>query len=86
MLEVRPRFREAEHWTDHNGIVVETTTDAGGGVSAAFINSGDWLMYRDLNLTNVNDISIRVASNTQGGTIQARTGSVTGPVAGTSSG
>jgi len=81
-LELQPRRREGEHWTEQNGVVAEETTDTGGGFSAAFINNGDWLMFRDMNLINVDDISLRVASATQGGTIEARVGGVNGEVIG----
>jgi len=81
-LELRPRLREAEHWTEANGLIPEATTDIGGGLNEAFINSGDWLMFRDMNLVNVDEIDIRVASNTRGGTIEARIGSISGHVVG----
>ena len=74
VLELRPRLREAEHWTEQSGLQTEATTDTGGGLNAAFINSGDWLMFRDMNLINVEAINIRVASALQGGTIEARVG------------
>lgn len=81
-LELRPRLREAEHWTQASGVKTESTTDIDGGDNVAFINSGDWLMFRDMNLVNVDEIDIRVASNTSGGTIEARIGGVSGHVIG----
>jgi len=81
--ELWPRFREAEHWTEQSGVVAEETTDIGGGFSAAYIENGDWLMFRDTNLINVNQIDMRVASETLGGTIEARIGGVSGEVIGT---
>jgi len=81
-VELRPRMREAEHWTQANGLVPEATTDIGGGLSAAFINSGDWLMFRDINFVNVDEIDIRVSSATAGGTIEARIGNVSGQIIG----
>ena len=81
-IELRPRLREAEHWTETNGVIAEVTTDIGGGHSAAFINNGDWLMFRDMNLINVDEIHIRVASATAGGTIEAHIGGVFGHVVG----
>ena len=83
VAELRPRFREAEHWTEQSGVETEATLDIDGGLSAAFINNGDWLMFRDMNLVNVDEINVRVASATQGGTIQARIGGVTGQIVGT---
>jgi len=82
-LELQPRLREAEHWTMQSGVQAEPATDIGGGFSAAYINSGDWVMFRDMNLVNVNEIDVRVSSATPGGTIQARIGGVNGQVVGT---
>ena len=83
VISLQPRFREAEHWTAQSGVIAEATTDIGGGNSAAFINHGDWTSYRDINLGGVDHILVRVASDTQGGTIEARIGDPNGPIVGT---
>lgn len=40
-----PARIEAEDYTDMEGLVLETCTDAGGGENIAYINTGDWWEY-----------------------------------------
>lgn len=73
---LQPRRKEAEHFTAHHGIVIEKCEDAeGGGLAAcAYIETGDWTSYAPINLLNIDALRFRVASATEGGTIDVRLG------------
>jgi len=66
------------------GVQVETTIDtAGGGSNIGFIEDGDYTSYKPFNLTDITEARFRVASAGQGGTIELRYDSPTGPLLGT---
>ena len=78
---LNPTEFETEHFEQQQGIQVEATID--GGKSVAFINSGDWTRYKEINLEQVRKIHMRVASATAGGRIEMRLDRLDGPLAGT---
>ncbi|MBE2320930.1 ThuA domain-containing protein [Solirubrobacter sp. CPCC 204708] len=66
------------------GVTTETTTDtAGGGLNIGFIEDGDYVSYKPVNLKDVTAMKFRVASAGAGGTIEVRSGSPTGTLIGT---
>ncbi len=84
------RRKRAEHFsttgrvpgstaTGDPGVTEETTTDAGGGNSAAFIENGDYISFKRMNFENLTSIDFRVASAGAGGKIELRMDSATGP-------
>jgi len=75
--------RQAESFSSASGVTALAKSGANGGQVLAYIESGDWAAYNGLDLTGVTAFRARVASAGAGGTIQVRTGSVTGPVLGT---
>jgi endoglucanase len=54
---------EAETYTAMSGVVKETTTDAGGGQSIGYIDTGDWMDY-NINVSSSGSyaVNLRVAS------------------------
>ncbi len=86
---LQPRRKQAEHFSAQSGIVLEKCDDEGGGVACAYIENGDWVNYSPINLLNIDALRFRVASDTQGGTIEVRLGApdgtllATAPVANT---
>ncbi|MFC7640287.1 discoidin domain-containing protein [Streptosporangium lutulentum] len=52
------------------------------GTYVGAIENGDWLSFTPYNLTGVTGVTARVSSANAGGTLEFRTGSVTGPLAG----
>ena len=61
---------EAEMFKDHNGIRMETTTDAGGGFNAGSTDDNDWMSY-PINIPTGGNytLQVRVASPYSGGTL-----------------
>jgi hypothetical protein len=60
---------QAESFNAHSGVVVETTTDAGGGQNIGHLANGDWARYDNVNFgsTSPVDFVARVASGAPGG-------------------
>jgi PKD repeat protein len=92
---LQPRLKQAEYFvgtgrtadgrgTDAAGVQNETTTDAGGGQAAAFIQDGDWVSYSPYNLEDLDSVTYRVASGGAGGTIELRVDAPDGPLVATS--
>ncbi|WP_432842676.1 DUF1996 domain-containing protein [Dactylosporangium sp. CA-092794] len=75
---------QAEAFAAQSGAQVETTVDTGGGQDVAYLADGDWLRYDgvDLGAAGALSVAARVASAGTGGTgtVELRTGSLTGPV------
>lgn len=66
---------EAENWSAMSGVQTETTIDAGGGLNAGWIDTGDWMDY-NVNVSSAGsyNVSFRVASQPGGGQLQLRSG------------
>ncbi|WP_068782593.1 carbohydrate-binding protein [Paenibacillus sp. GM2] len=69
---------EAEAWDAMSGVQTESTSDTGGGLNVGWINTGDWMDY----FVNVAEsgtytVEYRIASNTNAGEIQLRSGQTT---------
>ncbi|MGI5239400.1 DUF1996 domain-containing protein [Dactylosporangium sp. CA-139066] len=75
---------QAEAYAAQSGVQLETTVDAGGGQDVAYLADGDWMRYDgvDLGPAGALTVGFRVASAGTGGTgtVELRTGSLTGPV------
>ncbi|MFD4975499.1 ThuA domain-containing protein [Streptomyces sp. NPDC058424] len=83
---LQPKHKQAEHFsatgrvsdskaTTAHGIRTETTGDPlGGGLNIGYIRDGDWWSFDPVNLSNIDAIRLRVASNNSGGTVQVRQG------------
>lgn len=89
VLVLQPKTREAEHFdftggVDGDGVSVEDTGDeAGGGQNITDIADGDYWGWDPMNLTNIDEISLRAASADGGATVEVRTGAQDGPVVAT---
>ncbi|MGI5238369.1 galactose-binding domain-containing protein [Dactylosporangium sp. CA-139066] len=81
-IVLQPRHRQAEHFGSSSGnlTVYNTTTAEGSYVGA--IDNGDWVAFTPYNLAGATGVTARVASATAGGTLEFRTDSPTGPLAG----
>jgi hypothetical protein len=76
---------QAESFSQQQGIVVEGTTDTGGGQNIGFIANGDWARYSNINFgsTPARTFRARVASGAGGGVsglVQVRLDSPTAAV------
>ncbi len=78
---LRPRRLQTEAFTTNKGTVVEPVTDPQGGVaSVAYIDDADHVSYAPVNFAGVSSLRFRVASATQGGTIEVRVDAPDGPL------
>lgn len=76
-----PKVRQAEHYDTVSGITMVPTSDAtGGGSDVASIDHGDYLSFWSMNLTNIQQIGLRVNSALSGGTVEVHADSPTGPL------
>lgn len=71
---------EAEDYNDMSGIQTENSTESGENVG--WINNGDWLRFDNINLSGISNMDARIATRNAGGTIEVRTGSLTGTLIG----
>jgi len=62
---------EAESYESMSGVATETTTDTGGGLNVGWIDTGDWMYYRNqpvgIPVTTNYKVTYRVASRDGGG-------------------
>lgn len=65
-------YVQAENYSDMNGILIENTTDTGGGQDVGWIDTNDWMTYSNINIPTAGKYTIayRVASLSSGGTLQ----------------
>ena len=88
---LQPKLKQAEYFattgrtadgrgTGDPGVTTEATTDVGGGLSAAFIEDGDWISFNPYNLEDLNKVTFRVASGGAGGIIELRYDAADGPL------
>jgi hypothetical protein len=79
--------RQAESFQQQNGVIVEATSDSGGGQNIGAVNNGNWTRYNGINFgsTPARQFSARVASGAGGGVsglVEVRLDSPTGAVQG----
>ncbi len=67
---------EAENYSAMSGVWNEATADVGGGKNTGNINTGDWMLYNNIEVpvSGTYKITYRVASLSTGGTFQLKTG------------
>ena len=92
---LQPKTKQAEFYastgripgaatTGDPGVVTEDAADdQGGGKDIGFIDDGDYVSYKPVNLTNLNEMRFRVASAGDGGTIEVHLDSPSGTLVGT---
>ncbi|GAB3860363.1 DUF1996 domain-containing protein [Dactylosporangium cerinum] len=73
---------QAEAFAAQSGVQVETTVDTGGGQNVAYLANGDWMRFDGVDLGPAGTLTAaaRVASAVGNGTVELRTGSVSGPL------
>ena len=92
---LQPKTKQAEFYastgripgaatTGDPGVVTEDAADdQGGGKDIGFIDDGDYVSYKPVNLTNLTELRFRVASAGDGGTIEVHLDSPSGTLVGT---
>jgi len=75
---------EAEDYDAKSGTSTEVCSDTDGGYNVGSISDGDWLMFSNINLSEVHSISARLShKNSSEGTVEIRLNSETGTLIGT---
>ncbi|MET9548897.1 PQQ-dependent sugar dehydrogenase [Streptomyces sp. NPDC006627] len=80
---VQPKHRQGEHYGDSKGVSVINHTPAHGGKTVGDIHNGDWISFKPYILGDATKLTARVASAGSGGTLEIRSGSVSGRLLGT---
>jgi len=89
IIVLQPKHKEAEYFTETGrlegststgdaGVQIENTTDTGGGQNIGFMEVDDWFSFDPVNLTNIDSIRVRTATQ-PGGVMDIRTGAPDGP-------
>jgi hypothetical protein len=73
---------QGESFTSQSGVQAVNASSANGGQRLGFIAAGDWAGYGGVNVGGAVSLRARVSSAGNGGTLQVRTGSQTGPIIG----
>jgi len=80
-LILHPKRKEAEYYDEQQGTTTIPNSDTlEGGSEAVRVNNNGYIVFEGRNLLNMTAVKYRVASNADGGTIEIRTGSETGPL------
>ncbi|MDC0497502.1 carbohydrate-binding protein [bacterium] len=75
---------QAEDYDNQYGVLIQNTSDTGGGLNLQAIDNGDWAAYYNVDFgSGADEFQARVASNNSGGNIEIRLGSPTGILIGT---
>ncbi|MGH2824950.1 MAG: ThuA domain-containing protein [Thermoleophilaceae bacterium] len=77
---LQPKRKQAEHFTQNQGVQLESTSDEGGGQNIGFIDNGDYISFKPMNLLNIDSLVYRAASAGAGGTIEVHVDSPSGPL------
>ncbi|MEU6039901.1 ThuA domain-containing protein [Actinomadura sp. NPDC047616] len=85
-LSLRPKFREAEHYTgtggEGGGVQIGSRSDASGGRRLTEIEHGDWITLDPAHLKGIASVTVGAASGGLGGDVEFRADSPTGPLLG----
>jgi len=74
---------EAEDFDAANGTQTETCSDTGGGQDVGFIYNDNWLMFSNINTSEINGIDLRLATIRSGSTVEVRIDAYDGELLGT---
>ncbi|GAB2845962.1 ThuA domain-containing protein [Lentzea nigeriaca] len=76
--ELQPKHKQAEYSDGSSGVRVVSHSGAEAGARIGDISNNDWISFKPVNLTGINQVSFRVSSPSGGGSIELRSGSQTG--------
>ncbi|NDI36482.1 carbohydrate-binding protein [Chengkuizengella sediminis] len=75
---------EAENYASMSGIQTESTSDSGGGFNVGWTDDGDYISFSNVDFNaGKSSVNVRVATESEGGTIELRLDSLTGSLIGT---
>jgi hypothetical protein len=73
---------QGEAFTSQSGVQIVNASGAVGGARLGYIANGDWAGYNNIDVAGAVSVRARVSSAGNGGTLQVRGGSPSGPVLG----
>jgi cytochrome c len=76
--QLQPKVKQAEFYTETQGVQVVQHDGAKGGKRIGYIEPGDWISFDPANLSGITGIGYRVSSGGPGGTIEVRSGAPDG--------
>ncbi|GAA4866560.1 PQQ-dependent sugar dehydrogenase [Saccharopolyspora cebuensis] len=79
-VTLQPKHKQAEFFTESQGVEVVAEPGAAGGNKVGAIEDGDWFSLDPVSLAGVDGIGYRVSAAGAGGTIEVRSGAVDGPL------
>ncbi|MFI6348064.1 ThuA domain-containing protein [Streptomyces sp. NPDC050560] len=82
-VKLQPRERQAEHFSDQQGVTAKDRASARGGRTVGDVNDGDWISFTPYNLAGATKLTAHVASDGAGGTLEVRAGAADGTLLGT---
>ncbi|MGW4113383.1 carbohydrate-binding protein [Actinosynnema sp. NPDC004786] len=77
---LQPKHKQAEFFTAMQGVQVVENGSAEGDKRVGYLDNGDWIAFDPVNLGGVTAIGYRVSSGGNGGAIEVRVDSPTGPL------
>ncbi|MGW3623506.1 ThuA domain-containing protein [Streptomyces sp. NPDC000880] len=81
-VQLQPRHRQAEHYSNSSGVTLQNKAGANGGKTVGDIQNNDWISFKPYNLTGSTKLTARVSSGGAGGFLEVRTGSADGQILG----
>ncbi len=81
-IKLQPRQRQAEHFSDQQGVTVVDRAGANGGKTVSDIGNGDWISFTPYDLAGATKLTARVSSAGTGGTLEVRAKSPDGTLLG----
>ncbi|WP_436495033.1 ThuA domain-containing protein [Actinokineospora sp. HUAS TT18] len=81
---LQPKRKQAEFYNNSSGVRVVSQSGAESGARIGDISNNDWISFKPVNFTGINQVSMKVSSPSGGGSIELRAGSPTGTLIATS--
>ncbi|AWW32789.1 hypothetical protein DN752_23055 [Echinicola strongylocentroti] len=79
-FEIPAGYLEAEDHDDMYGIQTQETSDESGGENVGWVHNDDWIMFSEVDLTDISMVDARYSSPNTGCGLEVRLGAVDGPL------
>jgi cytochrome c len=81
-VELQTKSKEAEHYDAATGVSILDRATARAGKRLGDVDTGEWINYGPVNLSNISSVTLGVSSGGTGGDVEFRAGSPTGTLLG----
>ncbi|RKT67942.1 PKD domain-containing protein [Saccharothrix variisporea] len=75
---LQPKHKQAEYFNGSSGVRVVSQSGAESGARIGDISNNDWISFKPVSFTGIDQVSFKVSSPSGGGSIELRAGSPTG--------